>query len=123
DGLPPVDVRALVGGVPGESSAAVRERVAAARRVQLARKIAGRAAARANAALTGRELALVARLDGDGERLLGSAVDRLGMSARAFTKILRVARTIADLDGSEHVRAPHVAEAVQARIADRELAG
>jgi magnesium chelatase family protein len=48
-------------------------------------------------------------------------VERLGLSARAFTKVLRVARTVADLEGSGDVRAPHVAEAIQARLVDREL--
>jgi len=50
-------------------------------------------------------------------------VERLGLSARAFSKVVRVARTIADLEGAKDVRAPHVAEAIQGRILDRELTG
>lgn len=122
-GLPPVDVRALVGGAPGESSVSVRERVAAARRLQLARRTAGLSSARTNAGLTPRELATVAPLDEESRQLVASAADRLGLSARAFTKVLRVARTIADLEGSERVCTPHVAEAVQARLVDRDLLG
>jgi magnesium chelatase family protein len=120
-GLPPVDVGALVGGADGESSRTVRARVIAARDLQLRRKSAGTVAAGSNAALTSRELARVAALDDEGLRLVAGAVERLGLSARAYTKVLRVARTVADLDGSERVRACHVAEAIQARIVDREL--
>ncbi len=54
-------------------------------------------------------------------RLIVAAVERLGLSARAYGKVLRLARTIADLDGSTGVRAVHVAEAIQARIFDRQL--
>ena len=100
---------------------AVRERVTAARRIQLARRASGQTSARCNAALTPRDLAVVASLDGDGEKLVSGAIERLGLSARGFTKVLRVARTIADLEASGRVRAQHVAEAIQARLIDREL--
>ena len=75
-----------------------------------------------NAALPTGELPRVAPLDGASRRLIADAVERLGLSARAFTKVVRVARTIADLEGSPDVRAPHVAEAIQGRLVDRELA-
>jgi len=120
-GLPPVDVQSLVAGAPGETSATVRERVTAARRIQLDRRASGRVTARCNAILAPRDLGAVAPLDDESRRLLSSAVERLGLSARAFTKVLRVARTIADLEACDRVRAPHVAEAVQARLIDREL--
>jgi magnesium chelatase family protein len=120
-GLPPVDVRALVGGAPGESSATVRTRVAAARAAQHARRADGATSAACNAAVSAGELARVAPLDRASRRLIAEAVGRLGLSARAFTKVVRVARTIADLEGSSDVRSPHVAEAIQGRLLDREL--
>jgi magnesium chelatase family protein len=74
-----------------------------------------------NAALAGAELERVVVLDRDSRRLIEAAVSRLGLSARAFVKVLRVARTIADLESEERVRAPHVAEAIQGRLLDREV--
>jgi magnesium chelatase family protein len=120
-GLPPVEVGALVGGASGERSDTVRARVIAARDRQLARKRSALTTASCNAVLSTRDLATVASLDGAGQRLVAGAVERLGLSARAFTKVVRVARTIADLEGSDRVKAPHVAEAIQARLVDREL--
>ena len=63
----------------------------------------------------------MATLDRDGRRLIEAAIEKLGLSARAFVQILRVARTIADLEGEARVRAPHVAEAIQGRLLDREV--
>jgi magnesium chelatase family protein len=115
--VPPVEVTALTRAAPAESSAAVRQRVIAARDRQRARFQRGETS---NAFLTGRDLSQVAALDASGQRLLESAVAQLGLSARAFTKILRVARSIADLEGEAQVRSPHVAEAIQGRLLDRE---
>jgi magnesium chelatase family protein len=120
-GLPPVDVRSLVGGAPGETSATVRARVAAARAAQLARRASGITAAAYNAVIPTGDLPRIAPLDRESRRLIADAVERLGLSARAFTKVVRVARTIADLEGSTDVRSPHVAEAIQGRLVDREL--
>ena len=117
--LPPVEVSALSARSPGEASSAVRERVVWARRTQ-AERYARRETNRAlNALLTASELDRVARPDASGLRLLLGAVERLGLSARAYAKVLRVARTLADLEGKSAVSAVHVAEAVQARIFDR----
>jgi len=69
----------------------------------------------------GTEFERVAALDRDGRRLIEAAVEKLGLSARAFVKVLRVARTVADLEGEPKVRAPHVAEAIQGRLLDREV--
>jgi magnesium chelatase family protein len=60
--------------------------------------------------------------DAAGHRLLELVTDRLGLSARSYTRILKVARTIADLDGSEHIREQHLSEAIQYRSLDRKTA-
>src|SRR6185295_18438952 len=103
-----------------EASAVVRERVIAARRIQLARWTSGLTASRTNAGLTQKELEKVAAPDGQGRALVASAVAQLGLSARAYVKVLRVARTIADLDGEARVRALHVQEGVLGRLLDRD---
>jgi magnesium chelatase family protein len=118
--VPPVDVSALTSGTRGESSAAVRSRVAAARGVQHQRFSAGLVSAPLNSQLSTSELERVGDLDREGKRLLEAAVSQLGLSARAFVRIRRVARTIADLEGSAELSAPHVAEAIQGRLLDRQ---
>jgi len=121
--VPPVDVAALTSGTRGESSAAVRSRVNAARELQHQRFAAGLVAAPLNSQLSASELERVADLESDGKRLLEAAVSQLGLSARAFVRIRRVARTIADLEGSAELLAPHVAEAIQGRLLDRQSLG
>jgi magnesium chelatase family protein len=74
-----------------------------------------------NSELTITELERVAELDRGGRRLLETALEKLGLSARAFVKVRRVARTIADLEGERRVRTEHVAEAIQGRLLDREV--
>ncbi|WP_437680760.1 YifB family Mg chelatase-like AAA ATPase [Sorangium sp. So ce131] len=130
--LPPVDVAHLCAPEQGgagsparrpeapEGSAAVRARVALARAAQRARFEAGEVAVAHNAELGPRDLARVAMPDAAGARVLAAAVERLGLSARAYTKVLRVGRTLADMDRSPAVRAAHVAEAIGARLFDRE---
>ena len=100
-------------GGDGESSATVRERVAIARQRQVARRCV-------NAALAGRALHEACRLDREGERLLSGALEKLGLSARALHRILRVARTLADLDGQEHLANSHLVEALGYRQLDRQ---
>jgi magnesium chelatase family protein len=119
--LPPVDVGALVSGVPGEASASVRERVLRARSLQLERHRKGVTTATYNAALSTQDLAAVAPLDAESRELLRRAVEQMGLSARAFNKVVRVARTIADLEGSPRVHASHLSEAIHTRMADRDL--
>jgi magnesium chelatase family protein len=113
--VPRVPIAALGGDAPGgESSAAVRARVVAARALQAARTPSA-----LNARLRGRELRRHCALDDKGQRLLDVACERLGLSARAFTRIVRVARTIADLAGEARIHSGHVAEAIQYRSLDR----
>ncbi|WP_437778975.1 YifB family Mg chelatase-like AAA ATPase [Sorangium sp. So ce1097] len=111
--LPPVDVAALQSSSTGEPSRAVQKRVIAACAAQEERARRG-ATARTNAQLAPQELEQVATPDAAGIRLLAGATERLGFSAAAYARVLRVARTIADLDGSDGVHAPHVAGAVHA---------
>jgi len=117
--VPAVGLAELSAG-PGEPSAAVSERVAAARRRQAERFGRG-APSPFNAAMGPETVRLHAAPDPAGRKLLDTAFERLGLSVRAVHRILKVARTIADLAGSDRVRAPHVAEAIQYRSLDRRL--
>ncbi|MEO0766359.1 MAG: ATP-binding protein, partial [Pseudomonadota bacterium] len=98
----------------GDSSATVAARVAEARALQLARF--AETSHRCNADLSGAALDDLAAPDAEGRDLLARVADRFGLSARGYHRVLRVARTIADLDGSPDVRKPHVAEAVSYRV-------
>lgn len=102
---------------PGESSSAIRERVEAARKIQ--RERLRRASIQCNAEMTSRHLRRYCELDPPSRALLTKAIERLGLSARAYDRILKVARTIADLAASDALQAGHVAEAVQYRALDR----
>jgi magnesium chelatase family protein len=102
---------------PAESSASIRERVELARAIQ--RERFHRATILCNAEMTTRHLRRHCELDPASRRLLITAIERLGLSARAHDRILKVARTIADLAAEERLDASHVAEAVQYRALDR----
>jgi magnesium chelatase family protein len=117
--VPAVAFRELASEAAAESSALIRARVEAARRRQLAR-FQGRGVF-SNAQMTSRDLRDHCALERQGERLLEQAMQRLGLSARAYARILKVARTIADLDAAERIAAAHVAEAIQYRSLDRVL--
>ncbi|MEO8182085.1 MAG: ATP-binding protein, partial [Deltaproteobacteria bacterium] len=120
--LAAVDLRALSRGGDSESTATVRARVVAARQCQLDRWRAGVTSRRTNAELPLNELETISALDGESRRLLEDAAAQLGLSARAFVKVLRVARTVADLDAEAKVRAPHISQAIQGRVVDRRAA-
>jgi magnesium chelatase family protein len=107
--IPAVTEAELSARADGEPSAAVRDRVIAARDRQLARQ------GRPNAQLTPAEITTHAQPDDSGAQLLKQAMARLSLSARAYHRILKVARSIADLAHAEHVGAPHVAEAIHYR--------
>jgi magnesium chelatase family protein len=114
--VPAVAVTAIADGIAGESSAAVRERVCAARTVQHERF--GSKGPRTNSDLRGRAVAHTCRPDSGGRELLRTAVDQIGLTARGYDRVLKVARTIADLAGAPHVVAEHVAEALQYRLVE-----
>ena len=113
----PVRYRELASEGGGETSAAIHARVVAARERQSLRL--GPRHLACNAEMGSRELREHARPDTAGAALLERAMSRLGLSARAYTRVLKVARTIADLEGADTVAAAHVAEAVQYRSLDR----
>jgi magnesium chelatase family protein len=102
---------------PGESSASIRDRVEAAREIQ--RERYRRSSIQCNAEMTSRHLRRHCELDASSRRLLTQAIDRLGLSARAHDRLLRVARTIADLASADAIATEHVAEAIQYRTLDR----
>ncbi|WP_411956794.1 YifB family Mg chelatase-like AAA ATPase [Paracoccus homiensis] len=99
----------------GESSAMIAERVAAARQVQ-AQRFADHPRARVNADASGSLLEQIAAPDAEGRALIVKASEKLGLTARGYHRILRTARTIADLDGATDIRAPHLAEAISYRL-------
>ncbi len=113
--VPAVPEAELTGPAAGETSAAVRERVARARALQLSRQ------GKANAELSTRDTEKHCRADPAAEGLLKTAIARLNLSARAYHRVLRLARSIADLAGADFIGAVHVAEAVQYRRVDRSL--
>ena len=114
--LPAVSAADLVGAPASEASEVVRERVGAARALQSQRfERLGARGVRTNAECGGKLLDRVAELDGAGAQLLRTAGDELGLSARGVHRTMRVARTLADLDGEENISRIHVAEALSYR--------
>ncbi len=107
--VPMLPVADLQAAPAGEASAAVRERVARCRVIQLDRQ------GKPNASLAGAEIEAWCQPDAAGGKLLQSAIERLGLSARGYHRILKVARTIADMNAAPTVGAAHVAEAIQSR--------
>ncbi|HVH70144.1 MAG TPA: hypothetical protein VNB49_03415 [Candidatus Dormibacteraeota bacterium] len=123
--MPAVRFRELAGQTPpdSESSAAIRQRVVSARERQRQRFANegsnGGTRIYSNAAMTPRLIRRYCRIDAESEAMLEHAMARLGLSARAYDRILKVSRTIADLEGAEAIRSPHVSEAVHYRSLDR----
>ena len=117
--VPAVAYRDLSGGAPGTPSGEMRTQVAAARAAQAARFDGGRT--RYNADMSHRQTRQFCKLDDECQNILKSAMADLGLSARAHDKVLRVARTIADLDRSDSIRPSHLNEAINYRMLDRHL--
>ena len=115
--VPPVEYDRMADARPAESSAEVRKRVEAARQIQR-RRYAGTGVT-CNARLTPALLKKYCVLTPEADRLLAAAYERMGLSGRSYDRLLRVARTIADLAGSEQIGPDHVAEAIQFRNLDR----
>jgi magnesium chelatase family protein len=120
--VPAVPFRDMTSHHDGECSAAIRERVVAARRIQQER-FKQRPRVTCNARMTTRDLKQHCALDESTLSLLQMAMADLGFSARAYDRILKVSRTIADLAGADRITAEHVSEAVQLRSLDRQLWG
>jgi magnesium chelatase family protein len=120
--VPALKYKELSDKESGEPSAAIQARVDAARNIQLAR-FAGRKHMFCNAHLQSRDIRRFCEIDGKSEDLLRTAIDRFGLSARAYDRILKVARTIADLERQERVASGHIAEAIQYRSLDRNVWG
>lgn len=104
----------------GENSSDIRERVINARKRQEIR-FAGKSDVFKNADMTSKDLKEFCKLDSDSNNLLQNAMKNLGLSARAYDKILKVSRTIADLAGSENINIEHISEAIQYRNLDRQF--
>ena len=116
--VPSVKYVELASKRAGESSECIRSRVVAARALQ-ARRFTGRKEVFCNSDMGPAELREFCIIDGGGADLLKSAMSKLGLSARAYDRILKVARSIADLADSNAIRAEHLAEAIQYRSLDR----
>ena len=115
--VPPLRQRELSGEESGESSTTIRERVRRARQSQQERF--RRSKVYCNAHMSPRQIRKHCQVGGEARSLLETAMERLGLSARAYDRILKVARTIADLEMAEGIQPEHIAEAIQYRSLDR----
>jgi magnesium chelatase family protein len=117
--VPALRYQELASKDAGEPSSAIRQRVNAARQIQLARF--QKRNLHANAQMGTRDIKKYCAVKPEAEKLLEVAINKLGLSARAYSRVLKVSRTIADLEGSEDIQPSHVSEAIQYRSLDRRL--
>jgi len=117
--VPAVNYRELRSATMPESSADVRARVLRARQIQLDRFAQGAERIYSNAQMGSREIRKYCELGTEAEHLLERAIAKQGLSARAHDRILKVARTVADLAGAALIESGHIAEAIQYRTLDR----
>ncbi len=115
--VPSISYRDIASRTAGESSATIKGRIEKARTIQQRRFVGTKTSC--NARMNESQMRLFCRIDEDSHKLIEMAIDKLGFSARANARILKVARTIADLDGSDFLTSSHVAEAIQYRSLDR----
>ncbi len=115
----PVPFRKLSDAKPTESSTSIRERVSNARKVQQER-FKDSKNVYANTQMSSKQIRQYCQIDETGQVLLKNAMEKLGLSARAYDRILKVSRTIADLESSENIKTEHLAEAIQYRSLDRD---
>lgn len=118
--VPAVKYKELASKSLGEKSEAIRQRVISARQIQQ-KRFSGRKNIFSNADMGSKEIKEFCQIDTAGEELLKMAMTKLGLSARAYDRILKVSRTIADLENSENILSQHLSEAIQYRSLDREL--
>ncbi|HIE06108.1 MAG TPA: ATP-binding protein, partial [bacterium (Candidatus Stahlbacteria)] len=118
--VPPLEYKEMREKTDGEGSDAIRERVNRARKIQEER-FKRRRKIHFNGHMGTKEIRKYCGIDKEGEALLKQAMDSFGLSARAHDKILKVARTIADLEGTEEIKSQHLAEAIQYRSLDRQI--
>lgn len=118
--MPSLTTAEISGGLTGETSAQIRERVNKARKFSIPRFEAG-SGVFCNAKMTPRQIRehCEGKLTDAARQLLSNAYDQMGLSARGYDRILKLSRTIADLDESENIDAQHIAEAIQMRTLDR----
>ena len=119
--VPAVKYRDLANRNAGESSRDIKKRVDAARKIQLNRFKGMKLYS--NAQMSNRHIKKFCQIDEASQKLLEMAIDKFGLSARAYTRILKVARTIADIEGKENIEAAHLSESIQYRTLDRNLIG
>ena len=117
--VPAVPYKELSDDRAGTSSESMRQQVVRAREIQ-ARRLAN-SRTRYNGQMTSRQIRQYCKLSEECQELLRNSVNEMGLSARAHDKVLRVSRTIADLDNSEHIQAAHLNEAINYRMLDRQM--